>query len=444
MTTPRRRGRPLLLALALVAVGLAGAYAWRVSRPDAPAAILVEPLARGAFVREVTGTGVVEAALERSLGFTSGGTVAAIEVAEGDHVSAGRALARLDDTLLRREIEAARASLASAAVDRERLTAQQAVDRLDLESAVSQADDQRARAVRAAEDAERELALARRLFELGASSREQLRTAEAAADAAARTRSQNERALEAARSRLAGLDQLAAAQRASAAAQRTQLETQLANLEARLADTVLVAPFDGVVAAVLAKPGDLVGSQPLLTLADTSLLRVRGRFDENRALELAVGQAATVVPDADATRRLPAVVERLSPVAAREAGTAQVTVLLAFDPSAELDAALTRPGYTVTVRVRVRDVGDALLMPLEAISEDDAASFVWRVTATGASAGVAERVAVTVLERNPTVAAVAGELRPGDLIAVIGLDALHEGAAVTFPAPTPRTDRGGG
>mgnify|MGYP002619980855 CR=1 FL=1 len=443
MTTPRRRRRPLLLALALIALAVAGAYGWRVSRPAAPTSTLVEPLARGAFVREVTGTGVVEAALERSLGFTSGGTIAALEAVEGDRVVAGQPLARLDDTLLRRELESVRASLASAAVDRDRLTAQQAVDRLDLEAAVAQADDQRARSERAAEDARRELVLARRLFELGASSREQLRAAEAGADAADRTLAQSQRALETARSRLAGLDQLAAAQRASAAAQRTQLETQLANLEARLTDTVLVAPFAGVVTAVMVKPGDLVGSQPLLTLADTSELRVRGRFDENRALELAAGQAAVVVPDADATRRLPAVVERLSPVAAREAGTAQVTVLLSFDASAELDATLTRPGYTVTVRVRVRDLGDALLMPLEAITERDGASFVWRVAATGANAGVAERVDVTVLERNPTVAAVTGDLQAGDLIAVIGLDALYDGVAVTFPATTPRSGRGG-
>ena len=435
---PRRRRRGWSLGLlALVVVAVAGAAVWRVNRPPAAVVTLAEPLSRGAFVREVTGTGVVEAVLERALGFAGGGTVAEVAVAEGAQVAAGQILARLDGAALERDAAALRTSLASARADRERLTVQQQVDRLDLEAAVAQAGDQRVRAARVLEDARRDLDTARRLFDAGAASRDQVRAAEAALDAADRGLAQSGLALTTARSRLANLDQLAAAQSASSAAQIAQLETQLANLESRLSDATIVAPFAGVITAVNAKVGDQVGAQPVVTLADTTQLRVRGRFDENRAADLAVGQRAVIVPDADAGQRLPASVERISPVAQRDAGgTALVTALLGFAPEADLNATLARPGYTVTVRVRVRELPDALLMPLEAITERDGEAFVYRIDPLTGDGGTARRVVVTVLERNPTVAAVAGDLRPGDLIAVINLETLGDGAAVSFPAMT--------
>jgi HlyD family secretion protein len=440
--TPRRYLPGVVVVLLLVAAGTAAT--WRWSRPPSAVATLVEPLTVGTFVREVTGTGVVEATQERSLGFGGGGTVAEVHVREGSQVVAGQTLARLDGAALARDLASLQASLASARADAERLRAQQGVDRLDLESAVAQAEDQRARSVRALEDARRDLSVAEQLFDLGAASRDQVRAADGALDIARRGLAQAELTLATAESRRTNLDQLAAAQRAGSDAQLAQLESQIAHVEARLTDTAIVAPFAGVVTAVAVKSGDLVGTQPVVTLADTSQLRVRGRFDENRAVDLAVGQSAVIVPDADAGRRLPARVDRVSPVALREGGTAQVTVELVFDPTDTLDAALARPGYTVTVRVRVRELAEALLMPLEAITERDGQAFVYAVARGEGDTGVARRVPVRVLERNPTVAAVEADLRAGDLIAVINLDALDDGAAVTFPRVVGGSTRGGG
>lgn len=439
---PRRHGIWVVVVLLLVAAGAAAT--WRWNRAPVSVATLVEPLTVGTFVREVTGTGVVEATLERALGFGGGGTVAEVAVREGSQVVAGQTLARLDGAALARDLASLRASLASARADAERLRAQQGVDRLDLEAAVAQAEDQRVRAMRALEDARRDLSVAERLFDVGAASRDQVRAADGAVDIARRGLGQAELTLATARSRLTNLDQLAAAQRAGSTAQLAQLESQVANVEARLTDTTIVAPFAGVVTAVNVKSGDLVGTQPVLTLADTSQLRVRGRFDENRAVDLAVGQSAVIVPDADAGRRLAARVDRVSPVALREGGTAQVTVELAFDPAQTLDAALARPGYTVTVRVRVREVADALLMPLEAITERDGQAFVYVVVRGDGDAGMARRVPVRVIERNPTVAAVEADLRAGDLIAVIDLEALDDGTSVNFPRVVEGNPRGGG
>ncbi len=440
-----RRRRLWLVALALVIVAVAAVVAWQARRPAPAVATVVEPLARGALVREVTGTGVVEAERERALSFSFGGNVAEVRAVEGEAVEAGEVLARLDVGALERDAEAVRASLASARADRARLEPQQRVDRLELESTVRQAEDALVRAERARDDAARELDLARRLFDVGATASEDVRAVEEAFDAAERAEQQARLTASSARSRLVNLEQLAAAQIAASDAQLAQLEINLRNLEARLQDAALVAPFAGVVTLVSVRPGDQVATQPVITVVDTDELQVRGRFDENRAVELQVGQGAVIVPDADAAVRLAARLVRISPVAQREGAGAQVSAVLAFD---EPPGATVRPGYTVTVRVRVREIADALLVPLEAISGRDGASYVVRVLADD-GVGTAEHVPVEVIERNPTVAAVRvgpvaegaapGALREDDLVAVVDVDAIADGARVSFAAP----DRGG-
>ncbi len=440
----RRRRRVWIVVLVLVLLTVAALIGWRSLQGPAPTMTLAEPLERGTFVREVTGTGVVEPTQERALAFANGGTVATVLVAEGNLVTAGQTLAQLDTAALERELNTVRTSLTSARADRDRLAPQQGVDRLDAEAGVAAADDQRLTAVRAVEDAQRELATVERLFGAGAAARDEVRAAEGALETAQRSLAQADLALQTARSRLANLAELAAAQRAGAAAQVTQLESNLADLESRLTDTAIVAPFDGVVTAVDIKSGDLVGTQPVLTVADTSDLQVRARFDENRAADLRVGQPAEIVPDADTNRRLASTVERISPVALRDGGAAQVSAELAFAPDQVLDAAYARPGSTVTARVQVTVLPDALLVPLEAITESAGGSFVYRVDATGEASGVVHRVDVDVLARNATLAAVEADLADGDLIAVINLDALSDGDAVGFPPVVAGPDAGGG
>jgi len=443
--TPRRRKLVWLALGVLVVAAAAAAFAWQARRPAPAVATVVEPLVRGTFVREVTGTGVIEAARERALAFASGGNVAEVRATDGAMVEAGEVLARLDVAALERDVEAVRASLASARAERARLEAQQRVDRLELESSVGQSEDALVRAERSRDDAARELNLARRLFDVGATASEGVRVVEEALDAAERALQQARLSASSARSRLTNLDQLAAAQIAASDAQLAQLEINLRNLEARLEGAVLVAPFAGVVTVVNVRSGDQVGTQPLITVVDTDELQVRGRFDENRAVELLVGQGAVIVPDADAGVRLAARLARISPVAQREGAGAQVSAVLAFGAP---PGANVRPGYTVTVRVRVREIPDALLVPLEAISVRDGTAYVVRVLADDRG-GTAEHVPVEVLERNPTVAAVRvgpvaegaapGGLREGDLVAVVNVDAIADGARVALAA----ANRGG-
>jgi len=457
-TTPtrsRRRGWRIFWILLLLAGVAAGAYYVFVARTQAgpPAVnVVAEPVTQGRFVREVTGSGVIEAERERALAFQTGGTIADVPIDEGDVITEGALLARLDDAELQRSLASTRASLASARADLTRTLAQQDADALDTENAVAQASDRLSNARADLRDREATVTRIERLLDLGAASRNELQTARDAVAAAERAVEQAELSLAAAERRRDNQVSLADASRASAEANVARLETDLANLEARLADTELRAPFTGVVATLTAEEGDVVGTQAIVEIADPGVLRIRASFDENRASELAVGMPADVVPDADTRLRFPATVERLSPVAAREGGTAQVDAILRFDPDvAETfrdDGQIVRPGYTVTVRVRVAEIDQALLVPLEALTateEGDAPSVLYGVTPEPVeegpvTRGTARRIPVTPLETNPTVAALepgASGVEAGDWIIVVGVDAVEDGATVSFPPVEP-------
>ena len=461
-SAPRRRvrwRRWVWAAVAVVAVA-ALVFVWLRPRAEPPQRVYLESVRRTAFVREVSGTGSVRAARSRALVFPGSGTVAEVAVAEGDRVDAGTVLARLDTRNLERELASDRAALDSARADLERSRAQQAIDRLDAAAAVAAAENRVAGAAQALADARSQLAAALSLFAAGGVSRNDLDAAGVAVDQAERQAQEAALAAGTARARVQSLEALAAAQLKSGDANVRRLETAIANLEQQRTDAALVAPFAGVVAQVPFEVGDPVApaAPQGISLVDDSSVSVLADFDENRAVDLAAQQEATVTPDADPELALPAVVTRVDPVAARAAGgSATLRAELGFTAGAEasLPREAVRPGYTVTARVVVRRIPDVLVVPLEAIGGgpgadaatggDGGGSYVFRVVQGEPSRGVAQRVAVTVLDRNATLAAVdAPGLSDGDWVAATNIDALGDGEGVAFDAVSQRAPGGGG
>ncbi len=400
--------------------------------------VLIETVERGRFVREVSGNGVVVPRSERSLGFASGGTVASILVKEGDRVEQGQTLAALDTAATERDLASNEASLASARAELARLTAQQGVDRLDVVAAVATAEDQQARSQQVLDDARAKLEVALSLEQAGAASRDDVTAARDAVDSATRQQRQATQGLETARLRREGADQLAAAQRAGAEANIAQLRTNSANLGQRINDARLIAPFAGLVSVIPFKVGDVVGSGATFAIGivDDSSVSVTARFDENRAVELRPQQPAEITPDAAPDVRLPALVRRVSHVAERAAGGGAAQVVVDLDFAAgegDVPAGAVRPGYTVTAKVVVSDLDGVLLIPLEAIVTEAGSSFVYAISSDEDGAGVAQRVPITVEDRNATLAAAdSPSLEAGDRIVVTNLENVTDGAAVTF------------
>jgi multidrug resistance efflux pump len=116
---------------------------------------------------------------------------------------------------------------------------------------------------------------------------------------------------------------------------RAQLDAARASLDlakASLADSTLVAPFDGVVAALNVQPNEFVNAgQPVLILADMSQLRVETTdLSEKDVSEVSIGQAATVYVKALDLNMKGKVIE-MSPLADTLGGDVVYKTLISLD-----------------------------------------------------------------------------------------------------------------
>lgn len=219
--------------MALVPAGASAPPAGTATTPPMPVAVLrIERLPGHAVTRRFAGQ--VEAAAETALGFEFGGRVTAVLVDEGDPVTEGTPLARLDTAALRPE----RAALVA-------------------ERAALQADADLAR-----------LTLSRR-------------------DALTDRGHGSIAAQDQARLALARLD-----------AQIDAIDARIDGVDVRLDKSVLLAPFAARVGTRTADPGLTVGAgQPVLTLLADAPPRLRVGLPPDLAAGLAPGDAVTVALD---------------------------------------------------------------------------------------------------------------------------------------------------
>ena len=230
--------------------------------------------------------------------------IAAIAISEGDWVQRGDILVRLD---------AARYDADRALAEAELKQAQSRLDRLVNGPRTSEIDRVRAAyegALAEFEGAERAFTRVQRLGEGQAASPQMLD------DHVTRLKSAAA-ALEASEARLATIeappreDELAGARAAIEAA-----KSRLRRAEVYLSRTELRAPISGRVLEVNGDVGELTRPdqpQPLVTLADTSRLRVRAEIDEYDAMRVGPGQSATVRADSLLETRLTGTVIKIDP-----------------------------------------------------------------------------------------------------------------------------------
>jgi HlyD family secretion protein len=230
-------------------------------------------------------SGTVEAT-DAQLGFQTPGRLISIAPREGDRVTAGQELARLERSELEArheqaeaQVQAARAALAELDQGARQEEIAQA------RAALAAASDRRA-------DAERDLDRTRRLFDGGAVSREALDKAQTALDV---IRNQQTQASEQLRLLQAGPRE---ERKDAARAQIAQAEAAVRGVEATLGNTVLTAPFDGVVTVRHREPGEIVpAGSPVLTVMDPASRYVRIYIPENRVGAVRLGTRATISAD---------------------------------------------------------------------------------------------------------------------------------------------------
>ena len=233
----------------------------------------------------LTASGTVEAT-DADLGFQIAGRVQEIAIDEGDAVTEGTELARLDTRELDAALEGARAQLEAAEarlVELERGARPQEV--VTAEAAV------RAAATRA-EEARTERDRATTLFDGGAISRQALDRAESAFQVAAAALDQAEEQL--ALVEAGPRSETVRAQRAVVA----QASANVARAEATLTNAVVTAPFDGIVTVVHRELGEAVTpGAPVVTLLAPNDRWVRIYVPEDQMGRVQLGLRAEIVSD---------------------------------------------------------------------------------------------------------------------------------------------------
>jgi len=203
----------------------------------------------------------------------------------------------------------------------------------------------------------------------------------------------------------------------------TAAEAQARLTQNQAAYTTLTADAAGVVAAVLAEPGQVVGAgQGIVRVARDGAREVAIAVPESRIAALKVGAGGTVTLWDG--RRFSGQVREIAPVA--DAATRTFAVRLALtDAPADLPL-----GLSATVRFDA--AGDAeIAVPLAAILQQGERPAVWVIGADGA---VAQR-AIEVARYTDAGAIVASGLSAGETIVAAGAFKLSAGEKVRAVTP---------
>ncbi len=259
-------------------------------------------------------SGHVEAT-EVRLAADAGGRVLELRVAEGDPVSIGDAIARLDTREVELQVQRARAERQVADAQLRLLRSGSRLEEIrqaEAQIAVSEADVAGAEVESAA--AALDLDRFESLLTAKAGSQKQRDDARARADAA---RERQRGARERVRVSREGLSRLQAGARPeeidAARARIAGIDAQLASLDKHIADATLVAPVAGVVTQRLVDVGETVGpGTPLLVITDLAHAWANIFVPEPSVPRITLGQAATIYTDAE-TPGLPGTVSFVSP-----------------------------------------------------------------------------------------------------------------------------------
>ncbi len=386
--SPTRTG-PWLIVIALILV--VGAIVWWFARPR-PLVVrtaMARAVATAAGDRTVlNASGYVTARRDATVSSKITGKVTEVLVEEGLHVKEGQTLARLDDTNVQASFQLARAQLAAA-------------DSALQESRVR------------LKEAEQELQRFAALTKSNAAAQSDFDHAEAAA--------------------LAWRARLAQQQSELTVADRT-----VAIWQQQVDDTIIRAPFAGIVTSKNAQPGEMISPMSsggftrtgICTIVDMESLEIEIDVNESYINRVAAGQPVEATLDAYAGWKIPCKVIAIIPTADRQKSTVRVRV--GFDrldprilPEMAVKVAFRESGAVATTTA---DRG--VIVPKSALLSQDGRDVIFVL-----QNGRAERRAVSVASSQDNEIVLSAGASAGEKIVADPPAGLTDGAAVEEGKP---------
>ncbi|HVU99955.1 MAG TPA: efflux RND transporter periplasmic adaptor subunit [Verrucomicrobiae bacterium] len=379
---------PVLIVLLVVVLGGGAFLWWHRAKPVAVTTVLAREVSTAPHSADRTvlnASGYVTARREATVSSKITGKVVEVLVEEGMKVHEGQILARLDDSNVRASLELARAQLASskAAVGETRVRIHEAdlnlkrVSQLASNNISAQADLDQA----VADDSALKAHLQQQLADI---------------EVATRT---------------------------------------IATWEQQVEDTIIRAPFDGIVTSKNAQPGEMISPisagggftrTGICTLVDMDSLEIEIDVNESYINRVQSGQPVEAALDAYPDWKIPCKVIAIVPTADRDKSTVKVRV--GFQ---KLDPRIL-PDMSIKVAFREADsgktevTGHGVVVPKSAIHDQDGRKLVLVV-----QNGRAEQRAVLVDHDSEQEAVVGAGLNPGERVVADWSPGLSDGTPVT-------------
>ncbi|MFH0792904.1 MAG: efflux RND transporter periplasmic adaptor subunit [bacterium] len=382
---PRGRSAITIIVILLVLAAVAGGLVWWLNRPKALVVrtFEVREAASGGDKTLLNASGYVTARREATVSSKVTGKVVDVLVEEGMKVEAGQVLAQIDSSNVEKSLHLAEAQLESA--------------RKGLEETRANLDQ-----------AGREL---RRVSQLAAKE--------------VSSQSDLDRAQTEAKSLEARLER----QKADVVV----AEREVALWKQQLDDTIVRAPFAGIVTSKNAQPGEMISPMSagggftrtgICTIVDMSSLEIEVDVSESYINRVEAGQPVEATLDSYPDWNIPAKVIAIIPTADRQKATVKVRVgFEKMDPRILPD---------MSVKVAFQSAGETesvprgITVPKAAVHQRDGRDIVWIIRD-----GRVEQRAVTIDKTLGDEVTLAAGVRGGERVVVEGPDNLADGARVT-------------
>jgi RND family efflux transporter MFP subunit len=383
---PRRRARFFAVAaLAILAAGAGGWLVWARTRPPVVQLAVARAAGPGAGGGSILdASGYVTARRQATVSAKITGKVTEVLIEEGMRVREGAVLARLDDTEARAQLALARAQLAAAR---------------------SQLAEFRAQLVQA----ERDHARQQELYDRQLVSPQSLDAALAQRDTL--------------RARLAATEEQVKVAQESVAVAEVQLE-----------NTVIRAPFGGVVVTKSAQPGEMISPisagggftrTGIGTIVDMDSLEIQVDVNESYINRVTPGQPVEATLNAYPEWKIPGEVIAIIPTADRSKATVKVRIAIKQRDARIVPDMGTRVGFLDPKPAGATPPAPGVLVPAEAVRSDEAgpAIFVY-------AGGKVERRSVTLGPDGAGGRRVLSGLREGERVVLAPPAALADGQVV--------------
>lgn len=197
-------------------------------------------------------------------------------------------------------------------------------------------------------------------------------------------------------------------------------EAKVDAARARLAKTIIRAPFEGNVGLISFSPGAFVQvNQELVTIVDSSPIKVEFKVPEKFANDIGVGQQAEIKIDGFKDQSFMATVEAVDAKVEAESHS------IAAKASIPNENGLLKAGLFANVSLIIGEKGDTLNVAESAVDRDGEIEFVWVVEKGKA----ARRRVLTGVREGGRIEIIAG-LRANQIVVTAGQIKLADGVRV--------------